>query len=128
MKQRGFTPNPFLIILVIIVVLGIVGGFWLFEYLGLSVSIQDIKNCNLIERQMTDGERLLCFCPLGSKKFQSKMGAFCAINSQRPCGVDADCTTDEKCISNDSKKWFCSGGWAGCHYIDPEDPKEICVD
>lgn len=70
MKQRGFTPNPFLIILVIIVVLGIVGGFWLFEYLGLSVSIQDIKNCNLIERQMTDGERLLCFCPLGSKKFR----------------------------------------------------------
>jgi len=127
-RQKGFTTKPIAIILFIIVGLGIIGSYWLFQYLGLSISIKDIKNCNLIERPMTDGERLLCFCPLGNKKFQGKMGAFCATNSRKFCRADADCSSGEKCISKDSKKWFCTGGWAGCHYVDPEDPKEICVD
>ena len=109
--------------------LGIVGGYLFFhQYLGLSISIQDIKNCDLIGKPMTDGERLLCFCSLGKKKFESMGGAFCATNSRKSCGADTDCSVDEKCISNDNKKWFCTGGWAGCHFIDPEDPKKICVD
>jgi hypothetical protein len=88
----------------------------------------EASNCDLYERPMAKKENEECTCPAGYEKFLSYNGAYCATNSGQPCSASTDCPKGEECISDDGRKWFCTGQWAGCFYHNPENPEEICAD
>lgn len=74
-------------------------------------------------------QRSFMQCPEGYVKFSRLSGAYCATDSQKPCGSRTDCPENEKCISKDGKNWFCSGIENGCYHWNPENPEDAyCVD
>lgn len=134
---RGKTDQRFLLVILIVAV-AVLGGILSYQHLWLSKNKtgssevekpkEEVKNCNSYEMPMTEKEIEECICPEGYIKSNRLRGAYCTTNSQKPCKVNADCPTDEDCVSHDKKIWFCTGQGFGCLFRDPKNPKELCVD
>ncbi|MEM0359733.1 MAG: hypothetical protein QXK06_00145 [Candidatus Diapherotrites archaeon] len=83
-------------------------------YEGGIMSREEIENCN---------------CPPGLEKFRCLASAYCATNSMKECNAQEDCPKGESCISEDGKKWYCTGRRCGCYHNDPKHPEmQMCVD
>lgn len=86
------------------------------------------NNCDSYQPPMTEEQIKSCKCSAGYTKFRGLAWAYCATDSQKTCKSAQDCPFGEKCISDDGKKWFCSGRKTGCYYWSPEDKGEVCAD